>query len=153
MDDYKDYELKRAFDRITGYYWTWFVTLKYPEEKSPKHRGYRASSAEHAFYSWTSSLMVRDGTPELDSYFCAIERRDNGDTLFHILLFNDSGDQKLQKLRSLWFDISGGASWERPLDNKIVGLFRYFFFKVHCDIEYNIAGDSALFRATEYQRK
>jgi hypothetical protein len=133
--------------------WTWFVTLKYPEEKSPKHRGSRASSAQDAFYSWTSSLMMRDGTPELDSYFCAIEHRDNGDTLFHVLLFNDSHDQMLKNWRWFWFEISGGGSWERPLDSKIVGLFRYFFFKKHCDLQYSIAGDSAYLRAEDYQHK
>ena len=36
MDDFR---LEQAFDWVTRNLWTWFVTLKYPKEKSPKHRG------------------------------------------------------------------------------------------------------------------
>jgi hypothetical protein len=64
MDDFR---LEQAFDWVTRYPWNWFVTLKYPEEKSPKHNGSRASSAEDGFDCWTSEMLNRDGTPELDS--------------------------------------------------------------------------------------
>ena len=147
MDDFR---LEQAFDWVTRGTWTWFVTLKYPKEKSHKHQGSRASSAEVAFECWTTEMLMGNGTRELDSYLCAIERRNNGDTLFHVLLFKGSNDQELSNWRWRWFEISGGSSWERRLDSKIVGLFRHFFFKVHCDIEYNIAGESALFRADDY---
>jgi hypothetical protein len=150
MDDFR---LEQAFDWVTRNLWNWFVTLKYPKEKSPKHRDSRASSAEVAFEWWTTEMLMWDGKPELDSYLCAIERRNNGDTLFHVLLCKGFNDPELSNWRWRWFEISGGSSWERPLDSKIVGLFRYFFFRVHCDIKYNIAGESALFLATDYQRE
>ncbi len=145
--------LEHMFDWATPYPWTWFVTLKYPKEKSPKHRNFRAVNAEDAFDCWISEMLNRDGTPKLQAYFCAIERRDNGDTLFHVLLFRASNDQVLRDWLWCWFEISGGGSWERPLDNKIVGLFRYFFFRKHCDVECSTGRERTYFRALDYVRE
>ena len=150
MDDFR---LEQTFDWVTRGGWTWFVTLKYPLEGSPKHTGWRASNAEDAFSSWICEMVDPHERDGFDSYMRVIEQRENGDTLFHVLLRTYPCNWFLKKWRWRWFQISGGSSWERPLDTKIVGLFRYFFYKVHCDIEYNIAGESALLRAAEYQRE
>ena len=61
--------LEHMFDWATPYPWTWFVTLKYPKEKSPKHRNFRAVNAEDAFDCWISEMLNRDGTPKLPGVF------------------------------------------------------------------------------------
>lgn len=150
MDEYS--ELEECFDWIRQGMWTWFVTLKYPREGSPKHTGPRAPSAEDAFRGWTYEMFLNLGRSSFDGYVRATEQRDNGDVFFHVLLRGVPRDWE-KYCRRRWFELAAGAAWDRPLDAGIERLFKYFFYKVHCDIECFIAGDIKVYRADEYTRR
>jgi len=149
MYEYGDVE--ECFDGIRQGLWTWFVTLKYPREGSPKHTGPRASSAEDAF-AWWSNELLQNTKEWCVAYVRATEKRKDGDVLFHVLLRDLPGEQE-KYWRWRWFDIAAGAAWDRSLNEGIERLFKYLFYKVHCDIEVYTAGDIKLYTADEYARR
>ena len=88
------------------YPWTWFVTLKYPKEKSPKHRNFRAVNAEDAFDCWTSEMLDRDGTRSSTR----ISALSNGaTTVTHFFTFCFSG-----ALVTKYLEIGSGAGSRFP---------------------------------------
>jgi hypothetical protein len=150
---YENNAAEQCFEWVRSGWWTWFVTLKYPREASPKHKGPRRQSAEDAFADWISQMYDRTGKESFDGYVRVTERRDNGDILIHVLLRGIASKWFEEQWSWQWFDMSAGAAWERPLDDKIEGLFRYFFFRVHCDLECCIGGEVTVCRADEYTRR
>jgi hypothetical protein len=150
---YEHKEVDECFDWIRRAGWDCFVTLKYPREPSPRHTGTRAWTAEDAFGGWTYENFLNLGKSSFDGYVRATEHRDNGDVLFHTLLRGMSSEWFEEHSRRRWFDMSAGAAWERPFDEKIERLFKYFFYKMRCDIECYIVGDIKVYRADEYSAK
>ena len=67
------------------------------------------------------------------SYVVAIERKERGDCLLHVLLC-DIPEEDRWSWRMQWRDVSGSGAWDRTFDNRVEGLFRYFYFKVNCKI-------------------
>ena len=147
---YKNDEVETCFEYIRERGWTWFVTLKYPLVGSAKHKGPCAKNAEDAFSWWFSAMSSPNCRDSFDEYVRVTEHRENGDTLIHVLLRATAGGRLPKDWRWLWFDGSAGAAWERPVDDKIEGLFKYFFYKVHCDMECSILGDVTSLRADDY---
>lgn len=149
---YEHSELEQCFECIRQGAWTQFVTLKYPRDGSLKHKGPRAPSAEDAFAEWVYEMSTPNCRDSFDGYVRVTERRDNGDVLFHVLLQGGYSEGFEKHWRWRWFEKSAGAAWERRLDEKIEGLFRYFFFTVRCDIECCVGGGVTGCRAAEDTR-
>jgi len=148
---YENNAAEECFEWIRLGMWTWFVTLKYPREGSPKHKGPRASSADDAF-AWWSNELLQNTKEWCVAYVRATENREDGDVLFHVLLRGVPSEQE-ESWRWRWFDISAGAAWGRTLNAGIERLFKYLFHKVHCDIECYAVGDIKVYRADENTRR
>jgi hypothetical protein len=116
--------------------WDWFVTLKHPREKSPKCWWDRYGDAEEAFMQWIAEVEREHG----GQYVSIIEKRESGDTLFHVLLHGVPDDRLERHWRWRWFELSGGAAWDRRLDGGVDRLVGYFIRKLHCDVEYGSYG-------------
>jgi hypothetical protein len=143
---FEDEDRETCFKTIRDGWWDWFLTLKFPPTPSPKYHAVRYEDPEDAFMEWFDEIQSEHGEGSCLPYVRVIERRENGDVLFHVLLHGvPEGIQRHWRMR--WWELSAGAAWDRKLDAGIEKLFAYLFYKVHCDIEYGTFMDAILCKA------
>jgi hypothetical protein len=133
---YTGEELDRCFAAVEDGWWDCFLDLKYPRHIGAEYTASRYENPEEAFMVWIDEIGQEHG---VNSYVRVIERRDNRDILFHVLL---SGvPVSFQRFwRQRWWELTAGAAWDRPVDRQLQGLFKYFVFKKRCDIETSVGG-------------
>lgn len=129
-------EFERCMELIGTNRWTWFLTLKFPLEVSPKYKANREENEEDAFRVWVDEAGNEHGRGSIQ-FVRVIEKRETGDILFHVLL--DGIPEHMQRFwRYRWWELTSGAAWDRQLDNRIEGLIRYFFYKKNCSVEFDV---------------
>jgi len=123
MDDYNDPQL--CFDFVRDGGWTWCVTLRYPSTES--------DSVKDCFLTWIDWVGQNYGNGNCVSYALAIETLANGDRLLHVLL-RDVPEESRKAWREQWDAVGGAGAWDRQLDDRIEGLFKFFYYQSHCRI-------------------
>jgi hypothetical protein len=144
-----DNNIEECFEFVRDGMWRQFLTLKYPREVGPKYVWKRYDSPDDAFEVWMDEMTQEHGGGENISYVRVIERKDTGDVLLHILLPWISAKYCDRHWKWRWYELCGGAAWDRKLDDRIEGLIKYFFYSLRCDIEYSDCGYPTLCRARE----
>ena len=147
---YGDYDVDGCFEFVRDGMWDWFLTLKYPRTITPKYRWKRNENPEDAFAERIHELLSehRFGI----SYVRVIERRDDGDILYHVLLRDIPEEFWQRHWRWRWYELTAGAAWDRRLDAGIERLIMYFFYRLHCDVEYSDGWIATLCQAGEDAR-
>jgi len=146
---YGDDDLERCFNFVRDGSWDWFLILKYPRTITPKYRWRRYDNPEDAF-----AVLIDEMTSDHGfgiSYVRAIERRDDGDILYHVLL-RDIPEDCWRHWRWRWYELTAGAAWDRRLDVGIERLIKYFFYRLHWDVEYSNYGHATLCEAGQDAR-
>jgi hypothetical protein len=127
-------EFEELMQLIKNNWWMWFVALKYPHKCSSRYAGNRSADPEEAFAVWIGEVMHAHGR-EAVSYVRATEHRDNRDVLFHVLL--SAVPKKLTRhWKWRWWELSSGSAWDRIMNDKTPGLFRFFALRLHCKVEF-----------------
>jgi hypothetical protein len=120
-------------------FWSWFVTLKFPLDVSPKYTATRYEDEEEAFKVWFGEARF-ESYPHARcpvQFIRVIEKKETGDVLFHVLLRGIP--EEMQRFwRFRWWELTSGGAWDRRLENKMDGLIRYFFYKKSYDVEFCI---------------
>jgi hypothetical protein len=147
MDTHEDIE--RCFEFVRDGMWDSFLTLKYPREIGPKYTANRYEDSEDAFAVWIDELASVHGGSGI-SYVRVIEKRENGDVLFHVLLRDVPEGFWQRHWKWRWYELCAGSAWDRRLDVGIERLIKYFFSRVRCDVEYSINGFETYCRAQEH---
>jgi hypothetical protein len=147
---YRDDSLERCFNFVRDGMWDWFLTLKYPQTITPKYKWVRYGHPDEAFKVWIDEMTCEHGLTI--PYVRVIERRDDGDVLYHVLLRDIPEGFWQRHWRWRWYEFTAGAAWNRRLDAGIERLIKYFFYRLHWDVEYSDYGDATLCEAADDAR-
>jgi hypothetical protein len=140
-------ELDECLKTIEDGEWDWFLDLKHPGTISAKYKANRYENPEEGFAVWIDEIGREH---RANSYVRVIERRENHDVLFHVLL---SGvPERLRPFwKRRWWELTAGSGFDRSMEKPIEGLFKYFVFTKRCDIECSAGGSLTEFRWPEHE--